>query len=154
GAADPRNEYHLLLRETQRGERLFHLRQDRIVATTRTPSHILIAGQVFRRQGRKGRNRRHKAPLSSGTPIAAHRIRVPREECRGCPGHHFPISYSIPFHAWVHEVFADKSCSIFSSISLTRNGRPWILFRPIASTRNSARSSKRSCPALSSGTRT
>ena len=28
-----------------------------------------------------------------------------------------------------------KTCSIFCSISLTKNGRPWILFKPSASTK-------------------
>src|SRR6185437_1772390 len=43
--------------------------------------------------------------------------------------------------------------SIPASISLTRNGRPWILFKPSAGARYLARNSHTSCPAFNSGTR-
>src|SRR5262249_20148062 len=41
-----------------------------------------------------------------------------------------------------------------ATISETLNGRPWILLKPIASTRYSARNSRTSCPRFISGTRT
>src|SRR5262249_32922958 len=50
--------------------------------------------------------------------------------------------------------FSARSRSMASSISLTRNGRPWILFSPLASTRNIPRSNKLSCPLFNSGTST
>src|ERR1700722_1966716 len=53
-----------------------------------------------------------------------------------------------------HREFSPRISSIFCSTSACLNGRPCILLRPMASTRYLARSTQRSWPMFSSGTRT
>src|SRR5262249_6571464 len=54
GAANARHEDHLFALHAQRGQRLLHLGQDRVIAAAGAPTHFLVAGQVLRRQGRQG----------------------------------------------------------------------------------------------------
>src|SRR5439155_16017464 len=49
--ADAGYEHELLARNAGPLHDFFHLREDRVIAATRAPANLLIAGQVFRRQG-------------------------------------------------------------------------------------------------------
>src|SRR6188508_281299 len=44
--ADARDEHDLLAGNAERRHHLFHLRENGIVAAARTPTHILIAGEI------------------------------------------------------------------------------------------------------------
>ena len=50
GAADARDEHKLFSRNAERRERLFHLREDRVIAAAGAPADFLIAGEVLGRQ--------------------------------------------------------------------------------------------------------
>ena len=47
GAADAGDEHGFLRRNAQGGQHLFHLRQNRVIAAARAPTHILIAGEIL-----------------------------------------------------------------------------------------------------------
>src|SRR5262249_40932164 len=73
GAADARDEHHLLPRGAERSDGLLHLSQDGVIAATRTPADFLIAGQFFRGQNRQparkcgGKSGHKRSPMSLRT---------------------------------------------------------------------------------------
>ena len=63
-AADARDEQKPLARDAERRQDLLDLRQDRIVAATRAPAHVLIGGEILGLQCRQFHSRAHACTFS------------------------------------------------------------------------------------------
>src|SRR5207245_2110124 len=126
-AADAADPHHVFAPDAQLRHDLLHLGQDGVVPAAGAPAHFLIRDEVFFRVLRLvSRGRAHRNYLSTARS-----------------GVTFAVLPAGPV-----------SSSIFAVISTTLKGLPWILLRPTASTRYSARRSLSSWPLLSSGTST
>src|SRR5437879_1005823 len=120
-AADSGDEGESLSRDAELGQDLLDLRQDGVVAATRTPADVLVGDEVL------------LARLLVGCTGYTH----------GCSS--VTLSSSVvPFRSRRQRL----------TISETLKGRPWILLKPTASTRYSARISRTSWPRFISGTST
>src|ERR1700737_4781773 len=125
GAADAADEDDLLPRQPQLGHQLLHRGEDGEVAAPRAPAHFLIGDEVLLAE----RKRRSHRP-SLGAETAAPSALAPDP-----PG-------------------LRASVSMAERTSVTWNGLPWPLLRPIASRPSWPRRCRGSWPRFSSGTST